>query len=717
MDYAPRNELFTLGKNTDLNLSLRKLGKIIKSIERTSRAKIRCSTRGGTRTFMVHGFPKSVEMAKELLAEKTSKPTSLTFEIPARVRYDVVGDRGSTVKELGKTHDVSIWVDKEKFDLMPHHEKKPESPKPDCPYPTFLDDNNEPVFDRYPKMVSVKIKGRAENCGRAKAAILETVESSIETLGVMVAIPPEIHAFRRDIESSFLRLHRDADLEFDNRSDDKLVLSASKYRLEGVYSDLKTILAEFQRKICVCVLPVPYWMTEHMPFDCSCHWYKFSCDEKIFARYYPRSGTLNILSDKEENMLSAKQRVEEKLAEYRSVTIDLKDIGEFRYLKGVLDSCTVQDDLDDIEEDLDVKFLLPWYRSDEIDDQILEVVGKSEISLEHAINKFKEVLIPRDQVLVIDDIDVMLQPEAETILMKVIGDDLEFVSFDDCFYTLCVSPSDRGQLTAVNNSLNELRTRQQTSYKGLVLHFPSSDQRYLTTQSGILRSVYDGVAEDLSNSRYPYPRIELHSNEKKASNDELYIFGKSHEVERVGSNIQQLLKDLESFKKVGVFTKTVKVPSYYLSALIESKRKGFMEIKEKYNVGIQIHDEGDLVRRSTNFADESSETSLTLAGLKHSVLATEQYLVEKLDKLRNEKMESFSVTDHSTYLIVNDFNDTKPFKIKVMERLLDVKVWFHCRGRSYPRPASPDEVNISGRPEAIAEAKTKLKDMYKIRRS
>lgn len=714
MDYAPRNELFTLGKNTDLNLSLRKLGKIIKSIERTSRAKIRCSTRGGTRTFMVHGFPKSVEMAKELLAEKTSKPTLLTFEIPARVRYDVVGDRGSTVKELGKTHDVSIWVDKEKFDLMPHHEKKPELPKPDCPYPTFLDDNNEPVFDRYPKMVSVKIKGRAENCGRAKAAILETVESLIETLGVMVAIPPEIHAFRRDIESSFLRLHRDADLEFDNRLDDKLVLSASKYRLEGVYSDLKTILAEFQRKICVCVLPVPYWMTEHMPFDCSCHWYKFSCDEKIFARYYPRSGTLNILSDKEENMLSAKQRVEEKLAEYRSVTIDLKDIGEFRYLKGVLDSCTVQDDLDDIEEDLDVKFLLPWYRLDEIDDQILEVVGKSEISLEHAINKFKEVLIPRDQVLVIDDIDVMLQPEAETILMKVIGDDLEFVSFDDCFYTLCVSPSDRGQLTAVNNSLNELRTLQQTSYKGVVLPFPSSDQKYLTTPSNFLSSIYDGVEETISNPQYPFPRIELYSNGKDTLNDELYVFGKLHEVDRVASNINHLRKDLESFKKVGFFTKTIKVPSCYLTALIGTKRKCFKEIKEKFKVGIQIHDVGEFNRSSSNFPDESMETPLTLAGIKHNVLATENYLLDKLNKLRNEKLEAFSVTDDSTYHIQAEIYNTTPFEIRILERLLDVKVWFYCPGRYYPRPTTADEINIVGSPEAIAEAKRQLMTIYKI---
>ncbi|PVH19241.1 hypothetical protein CXQ85_001542 [Candidozyma haemuli] len=697
MDYAPRNEVFSLGKNTNLSLSSSQLGGIIKSIERTSSAKIRCSTRGGTRNFMIHGFPKAIERAKELLEEETSKPTKLDFEIPARVRYYVVGNKGYMVKEIAKKHDVSIWVGKEKFDLMPDRLEKPEVPKVDTPYVTFVDDGADIVIDRYPKMVSVTIKGRPENCEEAEEEILKIVDCSIDTKGVVIAIPHGLYAFTRHIQSKIFQLHANADLHLDFSSDKRIALSGSKYRFDEYYNDLKAIVAQVQRKVRVCDITVPDWMIRHMPFGTN-PYYTFSSDDKIFARYSRESSTLTIVSDKEETMLRAKQRVEEKLAEYRSVSIDLNDF----------------DHLYDIEKDLDVKFHLPWYRSDEIDDQILEVVGKSEISLEHAINKLKEIIIPRDQVVVIDDIDIMLQPQAETILMKVLGDRLEFVSLDDFFYIMCFSPSDKHRLTPANNSLNELRTLQQTSYKGVVLPFPSSDQKYLTTPSNFLSSIYDGVEETISNPQYPFPRIELYSNGKDTLNDELYVFGKSHEVDRVASNINHLRKDLESFKKVGFFTKTIKVPSCYLTALIGTKRKCFKEIKEKFKVGIQIHDVGEFNRSSSNFPDESMETPLTLAGIKHNVLATENYLSDKLNKLRNEKLEAFSVTDDSTYHIQAEIYNTTPFEIRILERLLDVKVWFYCPGRYYPRPTTADEINIVGSPEAIAEAKRQLMTIYKI---
>lgn len=137
-------------------------------------------------------------------------------------------------------------------------------------------------------------------------------------------------------------------------------------------------------------------------------------------------------------------------------------------------------------------------------------------------------------------------PEAKRLLQAAARkNNVEYVQLQGRFALLCQSnqaPADpQKRLVEVKNSLSSLTPASEPS-KETSLYAPSYDQHHRDLAS-LLK---EGLNEDV--------QIFIHRDKhKEPSPNELYVCGSKTAIEKVKTNLQTILKDIQAFETEGPF--------------------------------------------------------------------------------------------------------------------------------------------------------------------
>ena len=103
-------ESFSLDNATQLNVAKPEFSKIVLHVKSTFKVSVESTLSRNGRTFLISGLPADVALARRELVRKLTKPVSIQLTIPTKSKSAVIGQGGKTIREIIDNFNVKIDV-------------------------------------------------------------------------------------------------------------------------------------------------------------------------------------------------------------------------------------------------------------------------------------------------------------------------------------------------------------------------------------------------------------------------------------------------------------------------------------------------------------------------------------------------------------------------------------------------------------------------------
>lgn len=691
-------EAFSLDAEDQLNVVRPEFIKILTSIKTSTKTNIECTTSQHTkkRTFLITGKPEQVKLAKRLVIKKLTKPVTLTFNIPAKVRSRVIGAQGRNLKPIIQENEVKIDIG---------NLEGSESPEP------------EDEDDIYALTVTVTIDGDAEGAKRAKAQILAIVKEETKNLLIKVAVDDLVKPFVTKAIEKVIDTYPQLDISVPPyySSSKSVIISGDRETALEVRDQIKDIIALLESKLVIESVPIPKVKHQFLPVD-------LILEEDDVLIKLPEEGETDVkFIGEPKKIKTAQEKARKTTSQYKVEVLDMSKAhkGNLEHVRAIAALLSKNGTFSTIASDNEVVINPPSleFLADETQTSLpIEIVVKNDDS-EKAKGARRSIVaavnnITPSQAKIVADIDSFFiakvpetldAVEAQYVILndKVILFDVAEKEGGDDFDDFEDSTSDA--LEVANKALDNLR-ELQASLDTVVLKVPSGEQTHIsgphnTTLKCILANVEpDSVV------------VELHSNASGTSDNEVYIHGLKSEVETVVKDIKSILAEAEEYKATGGFSATLEVPTFVLSRVIGKGGTNLNTIRDQYGVKIDIAGEA----RDDEVTDKSLKTEISVAGIKRNAEAAKEAISKLAKKFADDTIARLRIENQYHRRIVGP-------SFSFINRLQDkynVKIRFPSENNTSfaDAPKNKDEVTIRGPSKSVAKAEEELKELYEFER-
>lgn len=694
-------EAFSLDAEDQLNVDRTEFIKALTSIKNTTSTNIECTTSLHTkkRTFLITGNPQGVKHAKRLVIKKLTKPVSVSFNIPAKVRSRVIGAQGRTLKPIIQENEVRIDIG---------HVDESESPSGD--------DDEDDVFAQ---KVKVTIDGDAEGCKRAKAQILAIVKEETKNLLIRIVVDDDVKPFVTKAIEPVLAKFPELSVSvppFDSSSK-SVIIEGDRERALEARDEIKAALAVLGSKIVNVSVPIPQVKHQFLPIE------KILEDHNVLIKL-PQEGetAVNFVGEKKD-IAAAQESAKKTTSQYKVEVLDMGKAhkGNLAHVKAVAAFLTKNGTFNKIAAEHDVKINSPSTAKLEDDTQStvpIEIVVKND-DVENTKNAKKTIVstvnkITPQQTKIVTDIDAFLINRVPKALDEVEG--AQYVILNDKIVLFDVSEADEGEdfedfqessaaFEAADNALSSLR-ELSASLGTIVLQVPSAEQADIAGPHGTtLRSI-------LSLYGHNSVTVALHSNGKSTSADEVYIHGLKQEVAQVAKDIHTVLAEAKEYKSTGGYRATAEVPTFIISRVIGKGGANLKNIKSEFGVKIEISDNG---RDSENVTDKSLKSEVVITGIKRNAESAKHAIVLMSKKLADDTLVRVRIeAEYHRRIVGPSFSS-----INRLQDKYNVKIFFPSENDTNTHtdsPKSKNEVTIRGPSKGVAKAEEELNELYQFER-
>lgn len=693
-------EAFSLDAEDQLNVVRPEFIKILTSIKTATQANIECTTSQHTkkRTFLITGKPDQVKLAKRLVIKKLTKPVSLTFNIPAKVRSRVIGAQGRNLKPIVLQNEVKVDIGNLDGSVSPEVEDED---------------------DIFAQTVQVTIDGDAEGTKRAKEQILAIVKE--ETKNLLIKLPvddfvkPFITKAIEKVTSEYSQLEISVPPYFSLSK--SVIISGDRETALEARDQIKDIIALLESKLVIEGVPIPKIKHQFLPIETI-------LEEDDVLIKLPEEGETDVkFIGEKKKIAAAQEKARKTTSQYKVEVLDMSKAhkGNLPHVRAIAALLTKNNTFGAIASEHDVVINPPSaeFLADETQTLIpIEIVVKND-DVEKTKNARRSIVstvndIKPSQAKIVSDIDSFFISKVPATLEEV--EKAQFVILNNNIILFDVETKEAGDdfddfddssadaLETANKALDSLR-ELQASLDSKVLKVSSDNQTHISGPNGTtLKSILAGSEPD---SVF----VKLHSNAKGKSANEVYVHGLKTEVAAVVKDIETVLAEAEEFKATGGYKATFEVPTFVLSRVIGKGGANLNNIRDEFGVKIDIAGEA---KDRDDVTDKSLKTQISIGGIKRNAEAAKEAISKLAKKLADDTILRLRIENQYHRRIVGP-------SFTYINRLQDkynVQIRFPSeKNTSFAdAPKNKDEVTIRGPSKNVAKAEEELKELYEFER-
>lgn len=694
-------DAFSLDAEDQLNVARPEFIKILTSIKSDTKTNIECTTSQHTkkRTFLITGKPEQVKSAKRLVIKKLTKPVTITFAIPAKVRSRVIGQQGRTIKPIIQSNEVRIDIG--------------------SPDETQIVEDDDDIFSR---TVVVTISGDVEGCKHAKAQIIAIVKEETKNLSTKVSVEENLKPFVSQAIASVVSRFSDLDISVPTykSTGSKIVIIGETDSVVEAKENIKNILSELSDKIVSEEVPIPKIKHQFLPIESI-------LEEHNVLIKLPEEGESGVqFIGERENLGFAKEAARQTTSQYKVEVLDMSKAhkGNLPHVRAVAALLNKNGSFKKISEEHEVSINGPSDKilSNESTTTIpIEIIAKVDNAEKTKLSKKSIVSLVNkvtpDQTKVINDIDQFLLTKVPSTINDVAyQNNVEYVILGDRIilftnnepeesddFDFVDESASNESLDKVNEALNSLR-ELASSLESAVLSVPFDEQSNIVGPNNTtLKSI---LAHLEPNS----VTIKLKSNKSGESKDEVFIHGIKSEVLKAQKDIQTILADSKEYKETGGYKTSVEVPTFVLSRIIGKGGSIIQSLKEEFGVKIDVNDDG----KQEESSDKAAKTEIEISGIKRNAEEAKNRISQLSKKHADESLVRLRVEQpyHRRMIGPNG---------KYINRLQDkynVKIRFPSQDNVLSTfsdaPKSKDEVTVKGPSKGVAKAVEELKELHQF---
>lgn len=690
-------EAFSLDAEDQLNVVRPEFIKILSSIKDTTKASIECTTSQHTkkRTFLITGKPDQVKLAKRLVIRKLTKPVSLTFNIPAKVRSRVIGAQGRNLKPIVQQNEVKVDIGNLDGSVSPEVEDED---------------------DIFASTVQVTIDGDAEGAKRAKEQILAIVKEETKNLLIKLPVDDFVKPFiTKAIEKVTLEYSQlDIFVPPYFSSSKSVIISGDRETALEARDQIKDIIALLESKLVIESVPIPKIKHQFLPVEAV-------LEEDDVLIKLPGDGETDVkFIGEKKKIAAAQEKARKTTSQYKVEVLDMSKAhkGNLPHVRAIAALLTKNKTFNAIGAEHDVVINPPSFEflADESQTLIpIEIIVKND-DAEKTKNARRSIVstvndIKPSQAKIVSDIDSFFITKVPETLATV--EKAQYVVLNNNVVLFDIETKESGDdfddfedssdaLETANKALDSLRQLQE-NLDSKVLKVSSEDQAHISGPNGTtLKSILAGTEAD---SVF----VKLHSNAKGKSANEVYVHGLKTEVAAVVKDIQTVLAEAEEYKATGGYKATVEVPSFVLSRVIGKGGANLNNIRDEFGVKIDVAGEA---KDREEVTDKSVKTEISIGGIKRNAEAAKDAINKLAKKLADDTILRLRIEAQYHRRIVGP-------SFTYINRLQDkynVQIRFPSEKNSNfaDAPKNKDEVTIRGPSKNVAKAEEELKELYEF---
>ncbi|QPG76187.1 hypothetical protein FOA43_003573 [Brettanomyces nanus] len=625
---------FIVNVDQQLDLSKAEIFRIFSRIKQVYGVSIEStlSTATSKRTFLLSGPASNIQDAKRDVLKRLTKPVKIQFSVPSSLRAAIIGSQGKNLKPI-------LEATKTKIDI---ERNNPESSSSFNAVDSGAADNTkeEEEDEIFGRMLTATIEGDIAGCNEAKARIMAIVNEHTKTLNIRLNMDPELKPFLRGAlnEVSFAD---DLDITYPDTETESssLILTGSREAVLDAREKIKSVLALLQTNLISEEQIVPKYV--HSLLDPQ----KVFESTNVIVRVPDEDSDVQTVTfiGARSNIPTAVAFAKQYCASFFVDSLDLARShgGNSLHAKCLTAYFLYTKFFEELSSKYDVKIHAPSYASlanDDIKTAILtfasskekkDVLKQVRKEVVDAVNKMTPNLVRVESDInsfvfgkinnsFVTDNGVSIVPLGnlagfgnKLILILQQGDN-EFL------------PSDQEiqqKLDSVDLSLEPLRSISKTVVSK-VIPVGNEDQAHLVGKTlGVLLGKFESGNIE----------IKLHQNATGPSSDEIFLRGFDKDIENAISDISQAIEDVKNYEEACKYNTSVDFPSNLLSRLIGHNGKHLDQLREDFDVKIDVLDEG------SRSEEQNTTTPVQVTGLKSNADECIKHLSRLTKKWSDEK--------------------------------------------------------------------------------
>lgn len=691
-------EAFSLDAEDQLNVARPNFIKIMTSIKTNTATNIECTTSQHTkkRTFLITGKRADVKQAKRLVIQKLTKPTSISFIIPAKVRSKVIGAQGRNLKPIIEENEVKITIG------HLEDENKNEGSS----------DDEDEAMDIYLKTVAVEIVGDIEGTKNAHDQIMAIVKEETKNLEVRIAVDDKIKAFAGKAIENIIARYPELNVSippFDSAFK-SIIVGGKREDTLAARTEIQQRLRDLESEIVEVKVPIPQVKHQFLPIE------QILKEENVLIKL-PEEGKTEVSFIGEEKQIPiAQEKARKTTSQYKVEVLDMSKAhkGNLVHVKAVAALLTKNGTFSRISSEYGVSVhATPIEKlEDEAQTSIpIEIVVKND-EVENAKNAKKAIVstvnkITPLQTKIVSDIDYFLMDKVPETLDTVEG--IQYVVFKNTIVLFDVNEEDGEDFEDFEESGSVLDTADKaldslreilSSLATKVISIPSKEQHGIEGPNGttiriLLDSLKPGTVE-----------VILHLNGKEQSPDEVYIHGYKAEVDQVEKDMHTIVSENKRFDETLKYKTTFAIPTSAVPRLIGKNGANLKKLRHDFGVKIDIADQKD----SESATDKTLKSEVVISGIKWNADRAKIAIAEAAKKLADDTLVRIRIeAEYHRRIIGPNFST-----INRLQDKYNVRIGFPSEGKSDSTDAKRNEVTIRGPSKGVSKAEEELNELYKF---
>lgn len=699
-------DAFSLDTEDQLNVTRPEFIKLLTSIKTETKTNIECTTSQHTkkRTFLITGKPQDVKLAKRLVIKKLTRPVTISFSIPAKVRSKVIGPQGRVLKPIIQANEVRVDIG------SPQEETADETTE------VSAEDSDED--DIYSQTVQVTIEGDVEGCKHAKAQIQAIVREATKSLTIKIPIADIVKPFAAKGLSKIVESVADVvDVYIPDNSSNSttILLSGDREAALAVKPKIIAELVNIELNLSVEEVPIPKLKHQFLPT-------KQILDLFNVLIKLPGEGETNVkFVGQKKNIKLAQEEARKTTSQYKVEVLDMSKAhkGNISHVKAVALYLSKIGSFKEIGRKNEVIINAPsidQLQSEETTSSIpIEIISKND-QAENTKAAKKAIVstvnkISPEVTKVVSDIDEFFLPKVPQAINSVSKENnVEYVILGNTI-TLFVneeasndeenedfedfedSSKSLESLNKVDQALNEIRELAKT-LDSKSLKFGKDE---VSRVSGPRGTTLNAILKEVS------PNSVL---VKLKDNGEVFIHGTKTEVATIVKEIEQVVKD-----GAEAVSTSIEVPSFVLSRLIGKNGSNLNSLQDEFAVKINVDNQQ---QSSAADEDKSSKTNISISGVKKNVESCKSRISDFAKRWADETLTRVRVEEQYHRKIIG----AAGVYINRLQDKYNVKIRFPSSDGSASTfadaPRNKDEVTIKGPSRGVAKAEEELRELYQF---
>lgn len=680
-------EAFSLDVEDQVHMPRPEFIKVLTQVKAETGTSIECTTSHHTkkRTFLISGKPAQVKTAKRLVIRKLTKPVTLTFDVPAKVRSKIIGPQGRTLKPIIADNNVKISI--AQFEASPE------------PQDEDADNDDDDSDDIFAQTVAVTIEGDGDGAKNAKDEILAIVKEATKNALVSVTLSEFIKPFAGAAVSKLAQEFQLLDFvvpPYNSRSN-SVIISGERAAVVDARDQLRSLLAVLEASLVVETVPIPTVKHQFLPIE------DILEEESVLIKLPTRGETGVQFIGERKKIPVAQEKARKVTSQYKVEVLEMSKAhkGNLEHVKAIAALLANNKAFANIADEHGVAINPPSLA--ELEDPNTATIPIEVVVLETDSDKAKNARkavvavvnsISVEDTKVVDDIDEFFHNQIAEALAAV--DNLQHVilnkkvvlydgsarsadDFDD--FATASDVLEHG-----NAALDQFRTLQADLITQ-TLAVPADEHKIVSaTLKSILRSVDDNLVN---------VKIDKSANEVEAR-------GLKKEVAKVLREIAAVLDENREYKDQGGYTTTVEVPASVLPRIIGKGGANLNALRAEYGVNIDIADRDD----------EQTKVEIVISGIKRSADDAKAAIAALAKKLADDTVARLKIEEQYHRRIIGpNFSS-----ILRLQDKYNVRIWFPSEHNQNfaDAPRSNNEVVIRGPSRSVAKAEEELLELYQF---